>query len=191
MHLTSSSVTMKGNQKVNIIFRYILRKLWDVLILFSNIATVNRSSSFSQPRTPVSNDLNNSFGRFPGMFPAKSMSLAAGTSSQGATPGGKTIREYDEGMRELKKENFNLKLRIYFLEERMGSSARAAASAETKEGLIQANTDLKVRLFCIHINNLQDSPGPNRIGSSSVRPYDPSEKQIKTHYSASRGRMGH
>ena len=30
------------------------------------------------------------------------------------------VREVDDTVRELRKENFNLKLRIYFLEERLG-----------------------------------------------------------------------
>jgi hypothetical protein len=45
-----------------------------------------------------------------------------GTGSTGAAGGGRSLREFDETVRELRKENFNLKLRIYFLEERLGSS---------------------------------------------------------------------
>jgi len=45
----------------------------------------------------------------------------------------------------LRKENFNLKLRIYFLEERLGTSRLAAAAAGSKEELVQSNYELKVR----------------------------------------------
>ena len=66
-----------------------------------------------------------------------------GVGSTGAG-GGRSIREFDETVRELRKENFNLKLRIYFLEERMATSRSAGASTGPKEDLIQANYDLKV-----------------------------------------------
>ena len=62
--------------------------------------------------------------------------------------GGRSIREFDETVRELRKENFNLKLRIYFLEERLGTSRLAAAAAGSKEELVQSNYELKVRSNC-------------------------------------------
>jgi hypothetical protein len=83
----------------------------------------------------------------------RSLSLGGGSGSFGGTGstgsggvggGGRSIREFDETVRELRKENFNLKLRIYFLEERLGTSRLAAASAGSKEELIQNNYDLKV-----------------------------------------------
>ena len=37
---------------------------------------------------------------------------------------GKTMRDYDESFKEMKKENFNLKLRIFFLEERLGQGKK-------------------------------------------------------------------
>ena len=63
-----------------------------------------------------------------------------------------TMREYDETMRDLRKENFNLKLRIYFLEERLGTS-RVAAVAGSKEELVQANIDLKVNIESLKYDN--------------------------------------
>jgi hypothetical protein len=83
----------------------------------------------------------------------RSLSLGGGSGSFGGTGstgsggvggGGRSIREFDETVRELRKENFNLKLRIYFLEERLGTSRLAAASAGSKEELIQNNYELKV-----------------------------------------------
>jgi len=56
------------------------------------------------------------------------------------TPG-KTMRDYDESFKEMKKENFNLKLRIFFLEERMGLGKKSST-----EELAAANLDLKVQL---------------------------------------------
>lgn len=36
---------------------------------------------------------------------------------------GRTFKDYEDQLDSLKRDNFNLKLRIYFLEEKMGSSA--------------------------------------------------------------------
>ena len=63
-----------------------------------------------------------------------------------------TMREYDETMRDLRKENFNLKLRIYFLEERLGT-ARLVAAAGSKEELVQNNVELKVCLLLFKYKN--------------------------------------
>lgn len=48
------------------------------------------------------------------------------------------MKEYEDQLGALKKENFNLKLRIYFLEERMGITS-------ADEGAIKKNIELKVR----------------------------------------------
>jgi len=52
---------------------------------------------------------------------------------------GRTMKEYEDQLSQLKKENFNLKLRIYFLEERMGH-----ISADDKEDPVKKNIELKV-----------------------------------------------
>lgn len=49
------------------------------------------------------------------------------------------VKEYEEQMQSLKKENFNLKLRIYFLEEKNPNIPEGA------ETLYKENIDLKVR----------------------------------------------
>ena len=54
---------------------------------------------------------------------------------------GKTMRDYDESFKEMKKENFNLKLRIFFLEERLGQGKKTSA-----DELANANLELKVRV---------------------------------------------
>lgn len=50
---------------------------------------------------------------------------------------GRTMKEYEDQLEALKKENFNLKLRIYFLEERMGITS-------ADENAIKKNIELKV-----------------------------------------------
>lgn len=52
------------------------------------------------------------------------------------------VKEYEEEMQSLKKENFNLKLRIYFLEEKNPNIPEGA------ETLYKQNIDLKVRNIC-------------------------------------------
>jgi hypothetical protein len=141
--------------------------------------SLSRSGTLSQPRTPVSGVSNFLSGSSSGAgslsyFPMGGMSLSLGSRSVGggATPGGsgglglnvgsgsasagKTMREYDESLRDLKKENFNLKLRIYFLEERLGSrnikngggaaSGAMGGSGEAEKDVQLSNMDLKVRM---------------------------------------------
>lgn len=57
---------------------------------------------------------------------------------------GRSLREFEEQMAALRKENFNLKLRIYFLEEKPSSSN----SAETNDHIHKMNIDLKVIKPC-------------------------------------------
>lgn len=53
---------------------------------------------------------------------------------------GRSLREFDEQMATLRKENFNLKLRVYFLEEKPTSSN----TVETNDYIHKMNIDLKV-----------------------------------------------
>lgn len=52
---------------------------------------------------------------------------------------GRTVKEFEEQLTSLKKENFNLKLRIYFLEEKMGSNFTL-----DKDNVIKRNVELQV-----------------------------------------------
>ena len=118
--------------------------------------------SYSTPRTPPTINANASHGydEKPNFFKhGNSLSLGCGGGSlneqatnhqgtstglgSGSTSSLLTMREYDETMRDLRKENFNLKLRIYFLEERLGT-ARLVAAAGSKEELVEHNIELKV-----------------------------------------------
>ena len=49
------------------------------------------------------------------------------------------VKHYDESLKSIKKENFNLKLKIFFLEERLSKGNK-----NTEVSLINENADLKV-----------------------------------------------
>ncbi|KAF5306366.1 hypothetical protein FQR65_LT07390 [Abscondita terminalis] len=68
-------------------------------------------------------------------------SEGVGLRPSGALSSGRTVKEIDEQLSSLKKENFNLKLRIYFLEEGMGSNFSAV-----KEDLMKKYIELQVEL---------------------------------------------
>lgn len=55
------------------------------------------------------------------------------------------VKEFEEQLQSLRKENFNLKLRIYFLEEK---NPNIPVGAET---LYKENIDLKVSLYIRHL----------------------------------------
>ncbi|XP_076239387.1 phosphodiesterase 4D interacting protein centrosomin isoform X2 [Calliopsis andreniformis] len=61
------------------------------------------------------------------------------TGTRDGTGIGRTMKEYEDQLETLKKENFNLKLRIYFLEERMGITS-------VDENAIKKNIELKVEI---------------------------------------------
>jgi Centrosomin N-terminal motif 1 len=66
-----------------------------------------------------------------------------------ASPG-RSLREYEEQMTALRKENFNLKLRIYFLEEK---NSGGAADTDT---VLKQNVDLKVSDIWDHQSSVQN-----------------------------------
>lgn len=74
--------------------------------------------------------------------PSFSMQPSGGNTSPGQ---GRSLREHDEQLNTLRKENFNLKLRIYFLEEKNPSGALSEGS----EALYKQNVDLKVNIATI------------------------------------------
>lgn len=57
-------------------------------------------------------------------------------------PSSRTMKEYEEQVAALRKDNFNLKLRVYFLEERLEASA--PHSSLTQQNLTMQNIELKV-----------------------------------------------
>ncbi|XP_076270069.1 centrosomin-like isoform X2 [Rhynchophorus ferrugineus] len=54
---------------------------------------------------------------------------------------GRTVKEFEEQLTTLKKENFNLKLRIYFLEEKMGTNFTL-----DKDNVVKRNIELQVEI---------------------------------------------
>lgn len=64
------------------------------------------------------------------------VSMASTTMSRG---GGFCVKEYEEHLENLQKENFNLKLRVYFLEQKNPNVPEDVAT------LMQQNLDLKVQ----------------------------------------------
>lgn len=66
-----------------------------------------------------------------------------GGSSTSGIGYGRTMKEYEDQLSRLQKENFQLKLRIYFLEEK-GVPANVSSSDET-------NIELKVNKDIIYV----------------------------------------
>jgi CDK5 regulatory subunit-associated protein 2 len=62
------------------------------------------------------------------------------------------MKDYEEQLSSLRKENFNLKLNVYFLEERLYSSSHTPAS---QDNLSKKNIELKVFVF-IFIMEMRD-----------------------------------
>jgi centrosomin len=66
---------------------------------------------------------------------------------------GRSLREFEEQMAALRKENFNLKLRIYFLEEKpekpSSSSSTNIPEQANREATYKQIIDLKVSLSLI------------------------------------------
>lgn len=63
-----------------------------------------------------------------------------GLRSPGGPMRGRSVKEVEEQLTNLKKENFNLKLRIYFLEEKMGTNFTL-----DKDNVVKKNIELQVR----------------------------------------------
>ena len=81
------------------------------------------SLSLSQPRTPTSGVPSvpkYGFLNQPQSAPGGRSYSLNGSLIGSLGSGTSGVREVDDTVRELRKENFNLKLRIYFLEERLG-----------------------------------------------------------------------
>lgn len=130
----------------------------------------NRLFFRSTPRTSRPIAHTDAFGyRSPSSFISNATAAGSGTSASGGilagtTSGGNTspghrqsLRDYDEQLNTLRRENFNLKLRIYFLESNGvpgvaggvggsgGGAAQSAGAADAaKEALYKQNVDLKV-----------------------------------------------
>jgi len=106
-----------------------------------NHQTLSRRTSL--PCSPLSRKLSSpSVPSYPS-FPSYPASQGLSPSYSGGSVGSpaRTMRDYNESLREMNKENFNLKLRIFFLEERL-----ALGKESSREKLLASNIDLKVQL---------------------------------------------
>lgn len=74
-----------------------------------------------------------------------SLSMAQGAGGLASSPGhGRSLRDYEDKLSALRKDNFNLKLRIYFLEEKLTSVTNNHQSIDGTENFFKQNIDLKV-----------------------------------------------
>lgn len=69
------------------------------------------------------------------------MSLPTPDGHDVTTASGISMKQYEEQLNSLRKENFHLKLRIYFLEEKLGTGAPPAV-----QGLLEHNVRLQVEV---------------------------------------------
>jgi len=92
---------------------------------------------YSQPSSPMSPA---SMSRHSSLTSSSigSSSLHSVSGSGNGTPV-KTMKHYEDSLKSVKKENFNLKMKIFFLEERLANGNGASTKA-----LINTNTELKV-----------------------------------------------
>jgi len=94
-----------------------------------------------------------------------------------------TMREYDDQLNTLKKENFNLKLRIYFMEERLG----LLPAPKEQENIYRVNIDLKV-----HSEELKkDLAEKNNLLSQAAQALQSQEEKYKARIDNLNARLGH
>lgn len=111
------------------------------------------------------------------------MSIENGLFSNGSNVAhseGQSLREFDEKLQSLQKENFNLKLRIFFLEERketlsqnggVGGGGINSSNATAKcndEDLTKYNIDLKVHAYHIEASV---PPFTSKVRHSLISPH--------------------
>lgn len=127
-------------------------------------------------------------------FRSPSMNALAGQSSPGQ---GRSLREYEEQMSALRKENFNLKLRIYFLEENAGiggGSGNTSGGATgitghgsptdgtiAPEGLFKQNIDLKVELESLR-KDLQEKQDLLCQAAKAMEMMEESQRKAEHHH---------
>jgi len=94
-----------------------------------------------------------------------------------------TMREYDDQLNTLKKENFNLKLRIYFMEERLG----ILQAPKEQENIYKVNIDLKV-----HSEELKkDLADKAKLLSQAAQALQSQEEKYKARIDNLNARLGH
>ncbi|XP_015517212.2 centrosomin isoform X2 [Neodiprion lecontei] len=115
--------------------------------------------------------INGTHGRSPGKAATTGPGLGAIRGVPGTVQGtgGRTMKEYEDQLGMLKKENFNLKLRIYFLEERMGITS-------ADEDAIKKNIELKVEVESLRKELIEKQD----LLSQAAKAFELIEKQKET-----------
>ncbi|XP_013133975.1 PREDICTED: centrosomin isoform X1 [Papilio polytes] len=85
------------------------------------------------------NSISSAFSTSPRAL--KEMTLPSPEGHNVTVASGVSMKQYEEQLNSLRKENFNLKLRIYFLEEKLGHGAPPAV-----QGLLEHNVRLQVEV---------------------------------------------
>lgn len=102
----------------------------------------DRSTNLARFREAVvagtGGDMLDSSAEFSEGLTVRPTTTGAANQDSGGSPQTKTMKDYEYQISELKKENFGLKLRIYFLEERVNQSG------DVPEDIFKANIELKV-----------------------------------------------
>ncbi|EAT40146.1 AAEL008110-PA, partial [Aedes aegypti] len=89
---------------------------------------------------------------------------------------GRSLREYEEQMSALRKENFNLKLRIYFLEEMPASEGTRA-----EVSLFKQNIDLKVEVESLR-KDLQEKQDLLCQAAKAMEMMEESQRKAEHHH---------
>ncbi|XP_062558854.1 centrosomin isoform X2 [Armigeres subalbatus] len=159
-------------------------------------STPNRRSAFgfgfggSPGQQDVTMDNSYTMG-----FRSPSMNALAGQSSPGQ---GRSLREYEEQMSALRKENFNLKLRIYFLEENAGIGGNTSGGgvvgsgpgighgtppdgSVAPESLFKQNIDLKVEVESLR-KDLQEKQDLLCQAAKAMEMMEESQRKTEHHH---------
>eukprot|EP00096_Caligus_rogercresseyi_P002824 TRINITY_DN1513_c1_g1_i23.p1 TRINITY_DN1513_c1_g1~~TRINITY_DN1513_c1_g1_i23.p1 ORF type:complete len:1142 (-),score=395.94 TRINITY_DN1513_c1_g1_i23:359-3784(-) len=120
----------------------------------SRTTSVNLNNLGSTPIRPRTQSLiplgkSHSVGSSGGMQQRIRPTGSAGAGEGSYSSSGRSVKEYDNTLRDLQRDNFNLKLRIYFLEERMGNSGTHFLTEKNDESVM----DLKMTIERLKYDN--------------------------------------
>ncbi|XP_050666345.1 centrosomin isoform X1 [Leptidea sinapis] len=102
------------------------------------MATLPRVNNSKHGSTTI-NNISSPFSSSPRKL--QQMALPTQEAHDVTSVSGISMKQYEEQLSSLKKDNFNLKLRIYFLEEKLGNGSPPA-----EQGLLEHNVRLQVEV---------------------------------------------